>query len=232
LILVYSIFGPNALTARLVQAVIVGILQPYLAFLIGRKIFGVMVGLAAAFVTGLYTYFIYYSATLMTEPFYLIAILASLLIAIRLAEQGVAHVKEGKRPTGRDYWLAIGLGLSLGAAILLRQLFLLMAPLIFLWIFWASLRRQFFPLVVSGLVIVVLVLPLTIYNYQRFQSFVLLNTNAGYALFEQSPDLRDAFRAYPLWGYLSKSDPARAARSGRSCPRPGSIAAWHPVYHR
>ena len=86
LILVYKIFGPNALAARLIQAVIVGFLQPYLAFLLGRKIFGGMVGLAAAFVTAIYTYFIYYSATLMTEPFYIVAILASLLIAIRLAE--------------------------------------------------------------------------------------------------------------------------------------------------
>jgi 4-amino-4-deoxy-L-arabinose transferase-like glycosyltransferase len=86
LILVYKVFGPNALVARIIQAVIVGFLQPYLAFWVGRKVFGAMVGLAAAFVTAIYTYFIYYSATLMTEPFYIIAILASLLIAIRLAE--------------------------------------------------------------------------------------------------------------------------------------------------
>ena len=183
LILVYKIFGPYALVARLIQAVIVGCLQPYLAFLIGRKIFGVNIGLAAAFVTAIYTYFVYYSATLMTEPFYIVAILTSLLIAILLAEPGAASATGSNRASGRDYRLAIGLGLTLGAAILLRQLFLLVAPFVFLWVLWASRGRQFFPLVVSGVVIVALVIPFTIFNYQRFQRFVLLNTNAGYALF-------------------------------------------------
>jgi 4-amino-4-deoxy-L-arabinose transferase-like glycosyltransferase len=163
------------------QAVLVGVLQPYLAFLIGRKIFGPMVGLAAAFVTAIYTYFIYYSATLMTEPFYIVAILASLLIAMQLAEPGEAI--EGDKPSGRDYRLAVVLGLSLGAAILLRQLFLLMAPFIFLWVWWANRRRLTLPLLVTGVVILLMVVPFTIYNYQRFQRFVLLNTNAGYAFY-------------------------------------------------
>ena len=203
LILVYKIFGPNALAARLIQAVIVGFLQPYLAFLLGRKIFGGMVGLAAAFVTAIYTYFIYYSATLMTEPYYLVAIMASLLIAIWLAEPGDTPASERKRPSGRDYRLAIGLGLTLGAAILLRQLFLLMAPFIFLWVWWASRRRQFFPLVVSGLVIVALVIPVTIFNYQRFQRFVLLNTNAGFALFWSN---------HPIYG--TRFEPILSAEKG------------------
>jgi hypothetical protein len=183
LILVYKIFGPYALVARLIQAIVVGFLHPYLAFLIGQKIFGVMVGLAAALVTAIYVYFIYYSATLMTEPFYILAILARLLIAILLAERRVEPDTEGNRPSGRDYRLAIGLGLTLGAAILLRQLFILVTPFILMWVWWASRRRQFLPLVLSGVIVVALVIPFTIFNYQRFQRFVLLNTNAGYALF-------------------------------------------------
>jgi len=134
-------------------------------------------------VTAIYTYFIYYSASLMTEPFYISAILASLLIAIWMAEPRTEPATEGNRPAGRDYWLAIGLGLTLGAVVLLRQLFLLVVPFVFLWVWWASRRRQFLPLVVSGAIIVALVIPFTIFNYQRFQRFVLLNTNAGYALF-------------------------------------------------
>ena len=38
LIVVYKIFGPNPLAARIIQAIIVGILQPYLAYKIGEKI--------------------------------------------------------------------------------------------------------------------------------------------------------------------------------------------------
>ncbi len=183
LIVVYKIFGPNPLLARVIQAVIVGILQPYLAFLIGRKVFGSVVGIAAAFVTAIYSYFIYYSATLMTEPFYICAILASLLVAMWLAESGSAPLAESHGKSGRVYWLAVALGLTLGAAILLRQLFLLITPFIFLWVWWANRKRLILPLIISGVVILALVIPFTIYNYQRFQRFVLLNTNAGYAFF-------------------------------------------------
>lgn len=183
LIVVYKIFGPNPLLARVIQAAIVGILQPYLAFLIGRKVFGSTVGIAAAFVTAIYSYFIYYSATLMTEPFYICAILASLLVAMRLAESGSASLAESQGKSGRVYGLAVALGLTLGAAILLRQLFLLITPFIFLWVWWANRKRLILPLILSGVVILVLIIPFTIYNYQRFQRFVLLNTNAGYAFF-------------------------------------------------
>jgi hypothetical protein len=183
LILVYKVFGPNPLVARVIQAVIVGILQPYLAFLVGRKVFGLMVGIAAALVTAIYTYFIYYSATLMTEPFYIILILASLFVAMQLADSGIALAKEGQQQIGRTYRLAIALGLTLGGAILLRQLFLLMTPFILLWVWWANRRRLILPLFVTGVMILVMIIPFTIYNYQRFQRFVLLNTNAGYAFF-------------------------------------------------
>jgi hypothetical protein len=183
LILVYKVFGPNPLVARVIQAVIVGILQPYLAFLVGRKVFGLMVGIAAALVTAIYTYFIYYSATLMTEPFYIILILASLFVAMQLADSGIALAKEGQQQIGRTYRLAIVLGLTLGGAILLRQLFLLMTPFILLWVWWANRRRLILPLFVTGVMILVMIIPFTIYNYQRFQRFVLLNTNAGYAFF-------------------------------------------------
>jgi len=36
---VYLIFGPNPLVARLIQAILVGLLQPFLAYRIGRHIF-------------------------------------------------------------------------------------------------------------------------------------------------------------------------------------------------
>lgn len=93
---------------------------------------------------------------------------------------------------GGSLRLATGLGLSLGAAVLLRQLFLLIIPFIFLWILWARLsgtglsgtgRRQVFPLLVSASIVILMILPFTAFNYARFGHFVLLNTNAGYAFF-------------------------------------------------
>lgn len=181
---VYFLFGPNPLVARLLQALIVGLLHPLLAYKLGEKIFNPNVGLVSAGITAVYIYFIYYSATLMTEPFYISAILASLLLAVLLAQS------PGKNRS-RDWLLGALLGLSLGAAILLRQLFMLVAPFLLLWVAYSrwrnmgkiSIRTTLVSLVVPALVIVVMILPFTFFNSQRFDTTVLLNTNAGYAFF-------------------------------------------------
>lgn len=88
-----------------------------------------------------------------------------------------------------EQWLWLELGLSISVTVLLRQLFLLFVPFLLLWL-WFSLHRRGAPvrhLVVSTSVLVVIlalcILPFTAYNYVRFQRFVPLNTNAGYAFF-------------------------------------------------
>ncbi|MCI0519387.1 MAG: glycosyltransferase family 39 protein [Chloroflexi bacterium] len=171
---VYALFGVHPLAARLIQAAMVGVLHPWLAYLLGKKIFGERAGLAAAALSAVYIYFFYYSAALMTEPFYITAILAALYLSIRLAE---------KNPSGREIGLAAALGLTLAATVLLRQLFLLIIPILFLWVWWAGGWRKLLPLALSGAIVVATILPITAYNYNRFQRFVLLNTNAGYAFF-------------------------------------------------
>jgi 4-amino-4-deoxy-L-arabinose transferase-like glycosyltransferase len=184
LILIYRLFGLNPLAARIIQAIIVGILQPYLAYRIGRTLFHPTVGLAAAMLTAVYSYFVYYSATLMTEPFYITAILASLWIAMIMVKyRKNLNGELSQSRIDNRLWMAILLGLSLGTAVLLRQLFILFIPFLFLWIWWASGRKDIRYLILSSLVIVAMVVPFTIFNYARFDRFVLLNTNAGYALF-------------------------------------------------
>jgi 4-amino-4-deoxy-L-arabinose transferase-like glycosyltransferase len=173
---VYALFGQNPLVARIIQALLVGMLQPYLAFLLGRRLFGSVVGLAAAGLIAVYTYFVYYAACLMTESFYITAILAALYLALRL-------VSPEKVPGGGHVRLALALGLVLGMAVLLRQLFLLFVPFLFLWLFWYGRKRQIGTILVAGAVIAAMILPFTLFNYARFHRFVLLNTNAGYAFF-------------------------------------------------
>ena len=184
LIAIYKMLGQVPLAARIIQAIVVGLLQPYLVYRIGRYLFSPTVGLAAAMLTALYSYFIYYSATLMTEPFYIVAILASLWISMQLVRKETPLDEEstpGK--TRNQLWMAILLGLTLGIAVLLRQLFLLFMPFLFIWVWWASGRKNLRNLAISGVVIIILILPFTIFNYLRFERFVLLNTNAGFALF-------------------------------------------------
>ena len=178
---IYKIVGVNSLVARLIQAIIVGVLQPYLAFLIGRRVFNQTVGLASAALTAIYGYFIYYAAALMTESFYIVAIMVSLYLAILLTDLGSAS--ESKPGIGRKIKWGLALGIVLGIAILLRQLFLLFIPFLFFWVLWRAGKNQFGTLVVSGVVILIMMLPFTIFNYIRFNRFVLLNTNAGFAFF-------------------------------------------------
>jgi 4-amino-4-deoxy-L-arabinose transferase-like glycosyltransferase len=185
LVAVYFLFGPHPLAARILQAIIVGILHPYISYRIGEKLFTRTIGLAVAGITAIYVYFFYYGAALMTEPFYITAILFSLWIGIQLAENN------GRK---QDIKLGLALGVSLGITLLLRQVFLLFIPFFFLWIWIARFRQsrdlspvwKRVPLLATVLTVVVMVafiIPVTAYNYSRFGRFVLLNTNSGYAFF-------------------------------------------------
>ena len=198
---VYRIFGIHPLAARLIQAVVVGLLQPYLAYTLAGQIFtrskalrnmisdgstgdhatvtSRKIQLAAAAITAIYIYFVYYAATLMTEPFYITAVLSTLVLTIALSQRAPG---KSRLPT------AVALGLVIGVAVLLRQLFLVFVPFLFLWLIAAAYRRgswrQTIPsLAIVTAILVAAILPATIYNFSRFDRFVLLNTNAGFALF-------------------------------------------------
>ncbi len=177
----YKVFGVNPLVPRLLQAIGVGILQPYLAFLLGRRVFNNVVGLASAALTAIYGYFIYYSAALMTEAIYIVAILLSLYLAILITDW--ASELDDQPEIRRILKWGFFLGITLGIAVLLRQLFLLFVPFLFIWIWWRGGNKSLSVLGISGLFLIILMIPFTIFNYSRFNRFVLLNTNAGFAFF-------------------------------------------------
>jgi 4-amino-4-deoxy-L-arabinose transferase-like glycosyltransferase len=185
LVAVYSIFGLHPLIARLIQAVLTGLLQPYLAYLIGARLFNKTVGLVSAGLSSVYAYFIYYGAALMTEPFFITAVMAGLYLTMLLAAPVIQP--EIKTFTLNRLRLYIFAGLLMGAAVLLRQLWLLLIPFLFFWILWAhrkqGLRSTLIGLSTSSLIIIFMIAPFTIYNFSRFGRFVLLNTNSGFAFF-------------------------------------------------
>jgi 4-amino-4-deoxy-L-arabinose transferase-like glycosyltransferase len=115
----------------------------------------------------------------MTEPFYITAVMAALALAIVLA-------KRIQSPHYRK--TAIAFGVILGTAVLLRQLVLLMVPFLFLWLALVAyksqtLRRAIISMAIATAVIILFIIPFTIFNAGRFDRLVLLNTNAGYAFF-------------------------------------------------
>ena len=181
---VYALAGPNPLAARLIQAAAAGILMPVLVYRVATLMFspdsaaaddepdfhkGTWIGLAAAAISAIYVYFVYYAAALMTESFYIICILWSFSLAMQIREKG-----------SRSQW--IQLGLALGITVLFRQVFLLIIPFLFLWI-WYAARPRLTTFLMPFAVIVLLILPWTIRNQIVFDHFVLLNTNSGYAFY-------------------------------------------------
>jgi len=184
LVTVYGLFGYHPLAARLIQAILAGILMPCLVYRLGRRHFGLKVGLVSAGLAALYVYFIYYSAALMTETFYIIAILWTLDLAGQLGQ--ASDAASNSRRTGK--WLL--LGLALGINVLFRQVFLLFIPLLLAWLLWRSYRYQVHTIkktlggmVLAVVILVLCILPWSLRNYRAFDSFVLLNTNAGFAFF-------------------------------------------------
>ncbi len=171
----YFIFNRNVLAARLFQVILAGILQPLFLYLLAKNVTNQRVALLAAAWIAVYTYIIYYTAALMTESLFLTFLIAVFYFASKIKKQ----------PTPwKNYWL---LGLFSAMTVLLRQVFLLFLPFLFLWIVWTNgkiyVQRTLFGLLISGGLILSAILPFTFYNYQRFGQFTLLNTNAGFAFY-------------------------------------------------
>jgi hypothetical protein len=241
---VYAVAGTQPLAVRLVQATIGGVLLPWMAFRLSRRLLtgptehshpaksGTLevnrpslsraeaISLIAAGLAAVYAYFVLYAATLMTETFYIGALLWSLERALvvreRLAER--QNVSVG---------LALTLGLSLGIAMLLRQSILPWIVVLFVWLSWVGHRMgqtkgAIKTLVLAVVPIVVLVLPFTIRNYRVYGSFLLLNSNAGYAMYSAQHPMHGTefqeFAAAPLpeelWGQNEAALDRELMRSG------------------
>ncbi|MGH7895627.1 MAG: hypothetical protein ACREQL_13230, partial [Candidatus Binatia bacterium] len=114
---------------------------------------------------------VFFGAALMTQAFYIVALLAALdaALAVRV------------RPTPAG-WLV--LGATLGVGVLLRQTLLLFVPILLAWSATAPGARVRWRGALCSLAIVALcVLPWTLRNYAAFGQFLLLNSNGGYWLY-------------------------------------------------
>jgi hypothetical protein len=198
LVITYKIFGTHPLAARILQSVMAGLLMPWLTFRLTRRTFRTnngtadsiknseIIALIAAVWSACYPYFLYYASALMTETFFLLGVLWILDTSQRIADSN--HEREGSSRFG--IWVL--LGLSIGVTALLRQVILMWVPFLCLWLIWASNHtckqakrtwQTITGILVSGVIAFTMILPFTLYNYQRFGRFVFLNTNAGYAFF-------------------------------------------------
>ena len=232
----YGVVGYHPLVARLLQAVAVGLLMPWLVYRLGRRTFSETVGLAAAAAIAVYLYLVYYSATLMTEPFYIVTLLWSLDVAQRIA---LAARRPETIGTRRGWARWAELGLAWGLAALLRQQVLLLAPLLLAWLLWATwgripLRRYVLSVALALAVVAAFILPWTLRNYVVYDDFLPLNSNVGYALYAANhPQQGNRFEPLNLapvpkeWQGLNEAEQSRlltAAGIGFVLAEPGRFA--------
>jgi 4-amino-4-deoxy-L-arabinose transferase-like glycosyltransferase len=181
---IYAVTGYHPLVARFLQAAVGGALLCFLIYKIGRQVVNEETGLVGAGLAAVYGYFIYYNVALMTETFFMVLVLLTLYLGIEL--------KENPKPIR---W--VGLGLALGLAALLRQTILIFIPFLLLWLFWELKNRgvRWWHFAIPVVVIILMITPWTIRNYQVYREFLLLNSNAGYALFaSNNPNLGTDWR--------------------------------------
>jgi 4-amino-4-deoxy-L-arabinose transferase-like glycosyltransferase len=191
LVAVYEVFEASPLAARLIQSVAVGVAMPVLSYLLGKEAFDSRVGLLAAVISALYLYFVTFAASLMTESFYIVAVLLTVYVAFLLVKRNDSYLMP---PTsaGAGWWpsLALGalLGFSMALALLLRQVVAVYFVLLLAWLLLASFRGRGFKLMIASvtaacIVMFISVAPAAARNYRVFGRLSSLNTNAGFAFF-------------------------------------------------
>jgi len=140
----YAVAGVHPLAVRLAQAVLVGILLPWLTYRLARRMTAGRgeretgskgerdihiatqspIPLLAAALAAIYAYFVLYGAMVQTEAFYICALLWSLALGerlrlrSRLRSDASGHLDLS---LSLNLGLSLTLGLSLGVATLLRQ---------------------------------------------------------------------------------------------------------------
>ena len=182
---VYALFGHHPLVARLIQAVAVGLLMPWLMYRIGKRAFGVQVGLIAAGLTAVYFYFVLYAASLMSEAFYIVGILWTVDVGMRLANSLVQIRSSNSR---RAVWLGLELGVAMAITLLLRQVIIGFFAVLVLWLLWLAVRNKaaratLAALAAFALAFVLLISPFVARNYRVFDVLAMPNTNAGFTFF-------------------------------------------------
>lgn len=182
--LIYRIAGFMPVAVRLVGAILGGLLLPWMVYRLTRQAFPSRTGMAhlASAIAAIYAYFILYAARIMTETFFAVTLLWSLILSLQMA----AHRRSGEVVPLR---ISLSLGLSLGLTALFRQSILPWTPVLFLWLLvqGLNLRRlevdTLKPLIAAGLVLIACIVPWTVRNYVVYGHFLLLNSNTGYAMY-------------------------------------------------
>ncbi|RJP59412.1 MAG: tetratricopeptide repeat protein [Candidatus Auribacter fodinae] len=167
----YWLAGKSLAGTRIVQ-MLMGLGSILVIYAIGKRVFGRVTGLVAAFLMSVYPLFIYFEGDLMMIPVVLFTLSLSCLFALMYQDT-------------RKVRYMIFTGIMLGLNALGKPDTIMLAPFVALWLFFTdTLRRRavihFFALVFS---VCIVIFPFTIMNYLREKEFILLTSNGGVNLY-------------------------------------------------
>ena len=192
----YSLSGTGSATARWragrVMEALLGALAAGLVALLAAELFGSSAGLAAGTVAALYPPLLLAGSSLMSESLYIPLVLSGFLCALR-----------SRRPGARAARWALAAGALIGLAGLTRSNGLALALPVCLLVWhrrpWRGRQAILLP-ALSVLGVLVVLVPWTIRNVNRFGELVPVSTESGYALAGTYNPAAQGRRDYPaLW---------------------------------
>jgi 4-amino-4-deoxy-L-arabinose transferase-like glycosyltransferase len=158
------------LAGKVMNAVL-GAATTAFVFVLGRRLFGSVAALSAAFLHAVFPGQVFYIGTLLSEPLFTFLLMAGL----------TALFWERPRPDQTPWWRLAAGGLLLGAATLTRAITLLLPFGLFVFWWWAYRRPRRAALhaavVLAG--VLVFAVPWSIRNTVRLGTPVMISTNAG-----------------------------------------------------
>ena len=217
LALIYKFFGHNFTIVYFFQELL-GVLNVFLVYLIGRRLFGHVVGLIAGLIITLYAPVVYLESKLLTETLAITLSLGSLLMLVRAMD----------RPTIIRF---LSTGIMLGLSAVCRPAALLTAILMILWLLWRKpVKGRMVAILAAGIALAIL--PVTARNYIVGKDFALMTTNGGIC-FAQANSPASTGVSTSLGGFSSaletqqQEEMAYASRElGHSVTASESAAFW------
>ncbi len=210
----FSLFGEDYLIPRIIQGAM-GALSCGLVFVIGRRLFGRIVGAAAGIVAATYWLFLYFEGELLIVPLIVFLDLLFLWLLIRAQDN-------------RSLPLYLTSGFIMGLSALARPNILLFGLAVCLWILLSDRthwKRSFVRAFLFGLLCLVPILPVTIRNYVEGDDMVLISSQGGVNFYIGNNPESDGTRAVvpgtpPDWwgGYFGAIAQAEEAEGKKLKP--------------
>ena len=174
---IYTLFGYNPQIACIFQAFISS-LMCIVIYYIGKTVLNKKIGVISALIAAFYPIFIMYSSFLMTETLFIFLLCLSIFYLLKVQEE----------PSVKNLLIT---GLLLGLTTLTRNVIIGFMPFILIWMLLSSKekKKNLMRFMAIFVIMMVVVSPWTIRNYNVHHEFVLVSSNSGVNLWAgNNPD--------------------------------------------